>query len=84
MIGLGRDTHVNHDYLETSSSRAVHFIGQPEIQNIFDSEMNNQQQGGPSGRNKTRNDHICPEPQGVLGFNEGECKIENSSSRSKT
>lgn len=73
MIGLGRDTHVNHDYLETSSSRAVHFIGQPEIQNIFDSEMNNQQQGGPSGRNKTRNYHICPEPQGVLGFNEGEC-----------
>jgi len=39
MIGFGRDTHVNHDYLVTSSSRAVHFIGQPEIQNIFDSEM---------------------------------------------
>lgn len=31
MIGFGRDTHVNHEYLVTSSSRAVHFIGQPKI-----------------------------------------------------
>ena len=74
MIGFGRDTHVNHDYLVTSSSRAVHFIGQPKIQNIFDSEMKStDSKVAPPGRNKTRNYHICPEPQGEFGFNEGEC-----------
>ena len=75
MIGFGRDTHVNHDYLQvTSSSRAVHFIGQPKIQNIFDSEKKStDSKVAPPGRNKTRNYHICPEPQGELGFNEGEC-----------
>ena len=56
MIGFGRDTHVNHDYLVTSSSRAVHFIGQPQIQNIFDSEMKStDSKVALWGRNKTRN-----------------------------